>query len=367
MKHYVKQNSGFVDAVEDGDIIYNGVKSGRVRGYLATWDEDRGRDTFHPGAFLESIAQMNQRGRDLRLKDMHDRTIGVFDRKSLREDSKGLFGTGYINLEVQQGREAHSLAKQGAYDSFSVGFSIPEGGSKGEFPLGRDIFKADLWESSIVDEPMNPEAVIVDVKNVTAFADLPLASESLDWDSTAAEKRIRTWADAEDGPNAKYKRAFLWFDPDNADTFGGYRFPIADVIEGELRAVPRAIYAAAAAIQGARAETTIPEADKDKIRAHLDRYYSKMGKDSPWGVKMLGDLLGDANEIKTMTVREIEKVFTDAGCSSNQAKTLISTLKKAQPEPENTNEPDPAVALENQKCIQDILAEIQKFGTRQNA
>lgn len=352
-KVFEKRMAGFVNDVSDSDIMYKGVKSGRVEGYIATWDKDRGNDVFFPGAFIDSIAEMKRRNRDMRLKDMHGRTIGVFDHNTLMEDQKGLFGVGYINLEVQQGAEAYSLAKQGAYDSFSVGFSVPDGGSKGEFPFGREIYKANLWEGSIVDEPMNPEAEITGIKSVTAFADLPIADNSISWDSSEAIKRVRGWAGAEDEPNERYKRAFLWFDSDNPDNFGGYKFPIADVIDGRLMAVPRGIFAAAAAIQGARTETTIPDEDKSKIRAHLDRYYAKLDKEPPWGKKMLGDLLGNEEEIKGMTVRQIEQTLVDAGCSEKQAKTLISNLKKVDPEQEQDQE--------EKKQLGNLEAELKKL------
>lgn len=350
----VKKNSGFVDTVAEGDIVYKGVKSGKVEGYLATWDKDRGNDVFHQGAFVDSIADMARRKRDLRLKDMHGRTIGVFDHTTLREDHKGLYGVGYINLEVQQGREAHSLIKQGAYDSFSVGFSPDPKTTKGEFPRGREIYKATLWETSVVDEPMNAEAVITDVKSVLAFQDLPLADSGKNWDSSEAEKRVRAWAEAEDKPNDRYKRAFLWSDTSEPDNFTSYKFPIADVVDGELKAVPRAIVAAAAAVQGARGGTKISDEDKEKIRSHLTRYYQKLGKEAPWGKKMLGELLGTEEEIKEMTVRDIEKILVDAGCKESQAKTLISNLKKAKSDEDQPSE-------EEQKGLDELMAELKKF------
>ena len=356
----VKECAGFVSAISDDEITYKGVKSGRVEGYLATWDKDRGNDVFHPGAFADTITEMKARGRDLRLKDVHGRTIGVFDHQTLREDAKGLYGVGYINLEVQQGREAHSLIKQGAYDAFSVGFSVPRGGSKGEFPYGRDIYKANLWEASVVDEPMNPNAEITGFKSVTSFQDLPLADVGKSWDSSAAEKRVRAWADAGDAPNVRYRRAFLWHDTDEPENFTSYKFPIADVIDGQLRAVPRAIYAAAAALQGARGGTTINEDDKSKMRRHLDRYYSKLDKNPPWGEKMIGEILGETEEIKSMTVRQIEQALIESGASKEQAKTLISVLKKSEPKGDDDNNIDE----QEEKALNEVWAELEKLDTK---
>ena len=39
---------------------------------------------------------------------------------------------------------------------------------------------------------------------VPAFQNLPLADRDRAWDGDSAEKRVRRWAGAEDGPNAKY-------------------------------------------------------------------------------------------------------------------------------------------------------------------
>lgn len=91
------------------------------------------------------------------------------------------------------------------------------------------------------------------------------------WDASAAEQRVRAWAGAMDAPNAKYARAFLYHAA-GAKSFGDYKLPIADVIDGELRAIPRAIFAARQRLD----MTDIPSADKTKIQNVLKSYYSKM-------------------------------------------------------------------------------------------
>lgn len=147
----------------------NGVPVGTVAGYLSTWQPDSGGifgvpDHFQPGAWSESLAEHRARDdRQVRLKDLHGRTIGGFPIDTMREDDIGLFGIGEINLVSQLGREAFSLAKQGVLTDFSVGFSavddIIEGGI-------RFIRQAILWEGSIVDEPANQNARILEVKKI---------------------------------------------------------------------------------------------------------------------------------------------------------------------------------------------------------
>jgi hypothetical protein len=66
------------------------------------------------------------------------------------------------------------------------------------------------------------------------------------------------------------------------DKFGSYKLPIADVIRSQLKAVPRAVIAAAAVIDGARGGAKIPPDDIPGIKANLARYYEKMGEQPPW-------------------------------------------------------------------------------------
>ena len=84
---------------------------------------------------------------------------------------------------------------------------------------------------------------------VTAFGDLPMADRDREWAGDEAESRVRAWADAEDGPNEKYRDAHVWYDAENKENFGSYKLLIADVIDGRLTAIPRGIMAAGAVMQ----------------------------------------------------------------------------------------------------------------------
>ena len=117
---------------------------------------------------------------------------------------------------------------------------------------------------------------------VSSFSDLPLADRSRRWNGAAAEKRVRKWADAQDGPNAKYRKAHLWYDAEKKDEFTGYKLLIADVIDGKIKAVPRGVMAAGNIMQGARGGADLPRQDIDRIKSHLAKYYAKMGEEAPW-------------------------------------------------------------------------------------
>jgi hypothetical protein len=118
--------------------------------------------------------------------------------------------------------------------------------------------------------------------SVTSFKDPPLADRERKWDADAAQRRVRKWAGAEEKPNARYRKAFVWYDNDKEKNFSSYKLPIADVIDGNLMAVPRAVFAAAAVIEGARGGVDIPERDIPRVKSHLAKYYKKIGEEPPW-------------------------------------------------------------------------------------
>ena len=117
---------------------------------------------------------------------------------------------------------------------------------------------------------------------VTKFQDLPLADRDREWDGDAAERRVREWAGAQDGPNAKYRDAHVWYDGDKDDNFTAYKLLIADVVDGRLKAVPRGVMAAGNVIQGSRGGVDLPAGDIERVKNHLAKYYAKMGETAPW-------------------------------------------------------------------------------------
>jgi HK97 family phage prohead protease len=309
--------------VEHKTIERNGVSIGIVEGYIATWDIDRGDDQFQHGAFNDSLAEHRAKGRPIRLKDHHGRTVGGFPIETVREDDRGLYGVGEVNLDVQQGRELMSLVRQGVLSDFSIGYIVNlYSNEKGI----RKILKAEVMEGSIVDEPMNPRANVTGYKSVVPYQDLPLADREKPWDSAAAVRRVREFTESTDAPSGSYKRAFLWFDQGNAENFGAYKLPIADVIDGRLTAIPRAVIAAAGVMSGARGGVDIPEAERAGVIRNIEKYYAKMDMESPFNKS--DKQLFVMDEVKEMSPRELEDALRrGASFSKSAAKFLASKLK----------------------------------------
>lgn len=133
-----------------------------VAGYASSFGNvDHGGDVVMRGAFDATLESK----RPVRFLNAHrtDQVLGV--AKSLKADDKGLFGVFKIS-KTQLGEDTHTLLKDGALDSFSIGY-IP---TEVEFDdSGNRLLKQlDLYEVSIVAIPMNDRAVVTRVK-----ADLP--------------------------------------------------------------------------------------------------------------------------------------------------------------------------------------------------
>ena len=134
-----------------------------------------------------------------------------------------------------------------------------------------------------VDEPYG-YAMTASVRS-SGWSDMPIADESRAWDGSAAAGRIFAWATDGDTTNwSKYARGFLRKD-DSADpeTKGAYGFGIADVINGTLTIVPRGVFAAAAAVQGAR--TGSAPADAEAMKRVLRGIYGRLNRDAPFSLE----------------------------------------------------------------------------------
>jgi HK97 family phage prohead protease len=117
-------------------------------------------------------------------------------------------------------------------------------------------------------------------RSASGATDLPLADREYKWDAAAADKRVQDYAGGSDNMDwAKYGKAFFYVDSENKELLGSYKLGFADVIDGELKAVPRGIFAVAAVLQGGRGGVDIPEADQNAIKNKVASYYVKMAKE----------------------------------------------------------------------------------------
>jgi hypothetical protein len=151
------------------------------------------------------------------------------------------------------------------------------GNDREDVTAAMDDFKKD-WEVLFGDQVWTPEGLVASV-NSSGWTSMPIADVSRPWDSGAAKARVWSWAD---GDFRKYRRAFLWYDPEHAEQKNGFKLPIADVIDGELTIIPRAVNAVAAVLGGARGGVDIPDSDMSAVENLVNRIQKRFpdGEDS---------------------------------------------------------------------------------------
>lgn len=246
------------------------------------------------GAFTKTL-QEQTRGVKILWQHNPDEPIGV--PTDMFESDRGLVLQAQISTTTR-GQDAITLLRDGVIDGLSIGFDA----IKQEFieledgSTIRHIKEIRLWEVSVVTWGADPNARITEVNSmpgaaafekqevnigklelqtVQRFLDLPLSDIGRQWNSQAAKDRLRNWAKADEAPNQKWSHGFIcWCE--KGESFADYKLPVADIVNGELTIVPEAIFAAAAAVEGARGGVAIPEDKLKDVRRHLATYYRKM-------------------------------------------------------------------------------------------
>jgi HK97 family phage prohead protease len=147
--------------------------TGEISGYGAVFGNiDNHGDVIEPGAFAKSLADhLAGRTRPVMLWNHNpDRPIGAWE--SFVEDATGLKLSGRINTDVQAGREALSLIKQGAVAGLSIGYRVMPGGAQLDGRTGvRRLKSVALHEVSITPFPSNRLATITEAKSFGSARD----------------------------------------------------------------------------------------------------------------------------------------------------------------------------------------------------
>lgn len=298
---------------EDSEFFY-------FEGYGATFGNvDHGGDVIQQGAFKNTLLK----NRVIPVLYQHNsrEPIGIYT--DMKEDSHGLYVKGKLPKDDALVRDRIiPQMKVGSIAKMSIGYTVIDRIWQNDIRVLKEV---DLFEISLVTFPMNDQANITGMKAAVPFQDLPLADRSRSWDSAAAVQRVRAFTNSNEKPSAEYKKAFLWYDSASSELFGSYKLPIADVIDGKLVAVPRAIFAAAAALSGARGGVDLPTDDRASVIANVEKYYSKMDMESPFGDKI------NKSRVETCvkSIREAEEMLREAGFSQSGSKAFISIIRSA--------------------------------------
>ena len=136
-----------------------------IEGWASTFgNTDSDNDIVMPGAFADSI-----QNRKPKMLWQHDskQPVGVWD--AVKETPQGLYVKGRI-LDTALGNDVYKLAKAGAIDSMSIGYSTID--STMDYDTGtRSLKSVELYEVSLVTFPANEQAKVTMVKNTKSVMD----------------------------------------------------------------------------------------------------------------------------------------------------------------------------------------------------
>ena len=174
-------------------------QDGLFSGYASVFEEiDSYRDIVKRGAFEKTLADTESKGRAVPILWQHDasKPIGVYT--SLKEDERGLYVEGQLNMDVQQAREALSLLKQKALSGISIGYNSVRYDTDVKSGIRR-LYELKLFEASLVTFPACDSARVTDVKTILADGNLPSLPEFEDFLCEAGFSRSQAKAIAGNG------------------------------------------------------------------------------------------------------------------------------------------------------------------------
>ena len=308
------------------EIDENDGQSFIIEGILAAYGNvDLGRDRIQPGAFRNFLQKAREKSVPLCWSHKLSEPIGILPIADMQERQDGLYVKGRLPREdtFVSGRVIPQV-RIGSVSKMSIGYDVVDATFSGDV---RELNELILYEGSLIPVPMNPKADILSFKTAVTFGDLPLAARERAWDRGAAVKRVKEWAGdlVNSSARDKFRKAFLWFDSESPEILSSYKLPIADIIDGVLKAVPRAVFAAAGAVSGARGGVNIPDSDRAGIKAHIEKYYKKLDMDSPFKEKVFR-----IDDLQLLDLRLIENLLkSGVRFSNNNAKKLVSIFKAA--------------------------------------
>ncbi|TPG76321.1 HK97 family phage prohead protease [Pseudomonas arsenicoxydans] len=291
-----------------------------VSGYLAVFGNvDYWDDVVEPGAFTKSLMAWESSGYKLPTLFSHDHTepVGVFTE--MREDSYGLFVKAKLPKADRFVTERMvPQIKCGSISGMSIGYYADEVAYREHIRL---IKSCTLFEGSLCVMPANSQSRITGVKSA-AIQEFPTAARDTRWDSKAAELRLREWSGASDAPNKKYKTCFLWSD-ESASDFKGCKLPFVDIVDGEPKVVPKAVFAAAATIAGAYGGVDVPEDEQKSVVESINAYYKRMDLEPPLAGKSFR-----IDDLELFSERDLERQFCEGvSFSRKTAKLLVAKIK----------------------------------------
>jgi hypothetical protein len=239
--------------------------------------------------------------KDFRSPNGVPRLLGTLHFPTIEE----LCPSGQVTEHAKNVDMACAMVNNGWLNAVSVGCyykvaeprtDYPEGTP--EWMRGREVKQAELLECSLVPIPSNPNALSqlsadksidpkmveyisksfkehAESKSVIPYKKYPIAEESTAWDGP----KVVADSEVED-----LKKICTWYDgsKDDADLVkGDFKLPHHMTKADGYKTVWKGVAAAYGALMGSRGGVDIPDADKEKCKAHLAKHYLDFNKTVP--------------------------------------------------------------------------------------
>lgn len=262
---------------------------------------DHQRDQVEPGAYTKTLAEAQARmdnGRRFMYATlwMHNPEQPTGGMISGEETAEGLLVTMKYDISTNAAGYPNNPIATMVFSGFKVGYidelSIGYIAIKYDYDKQgvRHLREIQLLEISGVTMlfAANPEALVlasgvksmvVATKGASGKTTWPLASRTLAWDGSEAHNAIVKKATKDDGSldQALMKSVHFWYDESAPEKIGSYKLLFCDVIGGDIKAVPRGIFASTGGHGLAVAD--IPESDVDGVKKKIASYYKRMAKE----------------------------------------------------------------------------------------
>lgn len=148
-------------------------EKGEFEGYASTFggEPDLDGDIIQVGAYTASLEEHKSAGTMPKMFWQHNPHEPIGKWIDAKEDKRGLFVKGKLNMGVQRAREAYELIKEGDIEGLSIGYRIKEYSSDTETGVWT-LEKLDLREISVVSIGANTIATIGSVKSARKSVEL---------------------------------------------------------------------------------------------------------------------------------------------------------------------------------------------------
>ncbi|BDB95911.1 HK97 family phage prohead protease [Candidatus Hydrogenosomobacter endosymbioticus] len=162
--------------------VENVVEAGEFSGYASTDCVDKHGERIVYGAFSKSIAWWKGKRRYPPILWQHkqEEVIGCIthmEEVRMANGRSALRIRGKLLLSLEKAKEAYILIKSNIVKTLSVGINIKR--SKVNSEGVRELLEVDLRECSVVTDPANEEAEILEYKSKNAANDILKSAEKV--------------------------------------------------------------------------------------------------------------------------------------------------------------------------------------------